>query len=49
MGYRDRDLTLDSAHTPRIQAGGGFALAGEAADVRRFFDINVTFDIAVPQ
>lgn len=24
MGYRDRDLVLDPAHTRRIQAGGGF-------------------------
>jgi hypothetical protein len=24
MGYRDRDLVLDPAHTKRIQAGGGF-------------------------
>ena len=24
MGYRDRDLILDPAHTRRIQAGGGF-------------------------
>jgi hypothetical protein len=87
MGYRDRDLVLDPAHTRRIQAGGGFvqptvlaegrvagtwrldrrtgrlvvepftplttatrdALAGEAADIGRFFGLNVTFETAVPQ
>ena len=84
MGYRDRDLVLDPAHTRAVQAGGGFvqptvlvggrvagtwrldrraaklvvepftplttdtrdALAAEAAAIRSFFDLDVTFQLA---
>ena len=34
MGYRDRDLVLDPAHTKRIQAGGGFVQPTVLADGR---------------
>ena len=34
MGYRDRDLVLDPAHTRRIQAGGGFVQPAVLAEGR---------------